>query len=260
MIYSFLAFGLSQDPGGGDLNGEIAANSDPCSDEPCGDRGECSDLGNGFAYACQCEKGWVDDENYQQPNCKRYDDATCHDSLCEHGGRCPVNEPDNPNCECPRGYGGRWCEHATKGSSKWVGGRLRSEGAKSIVIIVASVVGGIVVVCLCVCCVQCIKKRREAKQTKGAKKFKNRQGSSVRSKKSTNDGDTPIESPMSTENEEQSLLSPQASPRPDQQVPPPESPSSSMPQSSGGISSRGSGRSTNNFPTRGAPALAFQNY
>ncbi|XP_075260869.1 uncharacterized protein LOC142352265 isoform X4 [Convolutriloba macropyga] len=45
-------------------------DTDPCSDEPCGEKGECSDLGNGFAYACQCERGWVDDENYQQPNCK----------------------------------------------------------------------------------------------------------------------------------------------------------------------------------------------
>ncbi|XP_075260867.1 uncharacterized protein LOC142352265 isoform X2 [Convolutriloba macropyga] len=181
------------------------SDKDPCSDEPCGEKGECSDLGNGFAYACQCERGWVDDENYQQPNCKKYDETTCHDSLCEHGGKCPVNDPDNPNCECPKGYIGRWCEHASPSqSSKWVGSRLRSKmGAKSALFIIACTVLAIILVCFIVCCVQCIKRRNAAKKSKSAKDFK----SSDRTEKR-------YETPASTLEEERSLLSPQMSPRP----------------------------------------------
>ena len=49
---------------------DAAASADPCNDNPCGEKGVCRDLGNNFAYACQCDRGWTDDDNFQLPNCK----------------------------------------------------------------------------------------------------------------------------------------------------------------------------------------------
>ena len=175
---------------------------------------------------------------------RKYDEKTCHDSLCEHGGKCPANDPDNPNCECTPGYMGRWCEHAGEGqsgsSSKWVGGRLRSRmGPVSLSTIIGIVVAvsGVLLVCSLICLVQCVKRRNAARKTKSAKAFKF-------NKQKAESADT-LRSPQSTIDEEKSLLSPQASPRGEMGI-------------GHNVSTAPSTRTP--LANHGAPALAFNEY
>ncbi len=156
---------------------------------------------------------------------RKYDDITCHDSLCEHGGKC-ANDSDNPNCVCPSAYSGRWCEHASK--SKWVSAKWTDKLGltKSRLIVSSLAVLGVILICLVVCCVQCIKKRNKAKKTKRDKVFKNRNVNNVTTDVSLN----------SSLEEEKSLLSPHAAP-----------------QTEGGLGATSAG-------FQSAPALAFQNY
>ncbi|XP_041747800.1 delta-like protein D [Coregonus clupeaformis] len=78
---------------------EIEVNE--CSDNPCRNRGSCTDQEN--TYTCACPPGFYGN------NCE-LSAMTCADGPCFNGGRCADNPEGGYYCQCPLSYAGFNCE------------------------------------------------------------------------------------------------------------------------------------------------------
>lgn len=75
--------------------------SDNCSINPCGNHGNCTDLGTGQGYFCTCDPGFSGDL------CSAPIDY-CANVPCKNGATC-TSEAQTFHCACPAGYTGSDC-------------------------------------------------------------------------------------------------------------------------------------------------------
>ncbi|XP_074100856.1 cadherin-related tumor suppressor fat [Cotesia typhae] len=80
---------------------------DACASNPCRNGGSCKVSPDGSSFFCLCRAG------YRGNHCEAVTDS-CRPNPCLHGGLC-VGQKPGYRCSCPEGHYGRHCEQSTYG-------------------------------------------------------------------------------------------------------------------------------------------------
>jgi len=88
-----------------------AKSSERCTSSSCPDDGSvCTPSSISPGFTCSCDTGYID-KNPSQSGTSCAVDPCVGETICQHGGRCTVNEDFQPTCICPDGYWGDECQH-----------------------------------------------------------------------------------------------------------------------------------------------------